>query len=119
MNHHTNYAKFVASRMKTMDTPLLDIVHMAMGIAGESGELVDAVKKRFAYNKPLDLDNVMEELGDILFYVQGMLLAIGNGYTLSALMELNTEKLTRRYPSGYSDADAIARADKESTDDAC
>ena len=107
------YADFVASRTKQMGTVLLDQVHMAMGIAGESGELIDAVKKTFAYNKPLDIVNVYEELGDVLFYVQGMLNILGQHWTLEDLMFNNMTKLSKRYPIGYTDADAIERKDKQ------
>ena len=108
-----NYPDFVRSRAKDMGDTTLDLVHMALGIAGESGELVDAVKKSFAYNKPLDVVNMREELGDILFYVQGMLNCLGTEFTLADLVALNKKKLSKRYPVGYSDAAAIARADKE------
>ena len=43
-------------------------VHMGIGIFGEVGELVDAIKKAAVYNKPMDNENVLEELGDIEFY---------------------------------------------------
>ena len=111
-----DYANFVRSRAKDMGDDTLNLVHMVLGIAGESGELVDAVKKSFAYNKPLDLANIHEELGDILFYVQGMLNFLGAEFTLADIVALNTKKLKKRYPTGYSDAAAIARADKEVTE---
>ena len=111
-----NYPDFVRSRAKDMGDDTLNLVHMVLGIAGESGELVDAVKKSFAYNKPLDLVNIYEELGDILFYVQGMLNFLGAEFTLADIVALNTKKLSKRYPTGYSDAAAIARADKEVTE---
>lgn len=111
-----DYADFVRSRAKDMGDDTLNWVHMALGIGGEAGELVDAVKKSFAYNKPLDLANTYEELGDILFYVQGMLNFLGAEFTLADLVALNTKKLTKRYPTGYSDEAAIARADKEVTE---
>ena len=91
---------------------------MTLGIAGESGELVDAVKKYWAYGKPLNVNNVIEELGDLLFYIQGMLSTVTrqgalSPETLEDLMITNMDKLSKRYPTGYSDAAAIARADKE------
>jgi hypothetical protein len=33
-------------------------LHMAIGISGEAGELLDAVKKAVIYRKPLDIANV-------------------------------------------------------------
>lgn len=88
------------------------LVHMALGVMGEAGELADAIKKHAFYRRELDLVNVIEELGDIEFYLQGIrrLLGIDRETTLTA----NKVKLLgKRYASGvYSNAAAIARADK-------
>ena len=93
-------------------TPLkVHLNHCAVGIAGESGELLDAVKKHFYYNKPLDRANVIEELGDIEFYMAAMRLALG--LTREEILEANQSKLEKRYPTGYSDKAAVERADKE------
>lgn len=86
-------------------------LHAAVGAATEAGELLDQMKKHWIYGKPLDLDNVVEECGDILFYVAAMLSVYG--YTLDHAAELNIIKLEKRYPQGYTDAAAQARADKE------
>lgn len=47
--------------------------HMQAGIITEFAELIDAFKKTIAYNKPLDLVNISEEIGDIAFYIAGMI----------------------------------------------
>jgi NTP pyrophosphatase (non-canonical NTP hydrolase) len=87
-------------------------IHMAMGISGEAGELLDTVKKAAIYRKPYDKENVLEECGDVLFYVQGMLNSFG--FTLQEAINANIEKLSVRYSKGqYSDAQAQFRADKE------
>lgn len=106
----STYAAFVQSRSKAMGTEVLDAVHMSLGIAGEGGEIVDAVKKTFVYNKELDVANLKEELGDVLFYVQGMCNIFG--WTLGEVISENVAKLEKRYPQGYTDAAAQARADK-------
>jgi NTP pyrophosphatase (non-canonical NTP hydrolase) len=87
------------------------LAHAALGIAGEAGEIVDAVKKTWIYDKALDLENVKEEAGDLLFY----LVAIGKlcGFSLEDAMRYNMAKLAKRYPSGYTNEAAIARADKQ------
>jgi len=87
-------------------------LHMAVGISGEAGELLDAVKKAAIYCKPIDLQNVIEELGDLEFYMEG--LRQGLGITRDQCLAANIEKLSKRYHAGsYSDAQAQARADKE------
>jgi hypothetical protein len=49
-----------------------DLWHMAIGLSGEAGEILDACKKYAIYCKPLDRDNLKEELGDLFFYREGM-----------------------------------------------
>lgn len=87
------------------------LIHMVMGISGEVGELLDAVKKSVIYKKPLDLENVVEELGDIEFYLEGFRqgLSIKRELTLAG----NIAKLEKRYSAGsYSNQAAQERADK-------
>jgi NTP pyrophosphatase (non-canonical NTP hydrolase) len=55
-------------------------LHMAIGISGEAGELLDAVKKATIYRKPLDIANIVEECGDLLFYISGILDSIPRSY---------------------------------------
>ena len=87
------------------------LLHMAVGVSGEAGELLDAVKKSAIYSKPLDMVNVVEELGDLEFYLEGIRAALG--ITREQCLEANIDKLGKRYSSGsYSDAQAQARADK-------
>lgn len=87
------------------------LIHMVLGISGESGELLDAVKKSVIYNKPLDRENVIEELGDIEFYLEG--LRQGLGITREETIGANINKLGERYEGHqYSDAQAQDRADK-------
>ena len=97
--------------LASMNEDKANLWHMATGIAGESGEIIDAIKKHVAYNKPLDRENVIEELGDIEFYMQGLRDALS--ITREETLEHNYTKLmTKRYPNGYSDEAAQARADK-------
>lgn len=88
----------------------VDLIHAILGISGEAGELLDAIKKHTIYNKPLDVENVIEELGDLEFYLEQLrqILSISREDTLQA----NINKLRKRYPSGYSDSHAQLRLDK-------
>ena len=45
------------------------LLHGAIGLSTESGELLDQVKKNVFYGKPLDKVNILEECGDVLWYV--------------------------------------------------
>jgi len=85
---------------------------MAIGASGEAGELLDAIKKTCIYRKPLDIANVREECGDILFYVTGLLDSLN--ISMDEVISENMAKLSARYQSlAFSNHDAIARADKQ------
>jgi len=87
-------------------------LHAAVGISGEAGELLDMVKKTWIYNKPLDHENLIEECGDLMFYIAAIL--DQHGYTIGQAADHNYAKLSKRYPQGYSDSAARDRADKVS-----
>lgn len=107
------YSMFVHRLFKQMDGLPDTVLHSAVGMAGEGGEILDAIKKVWAYGKPLDVGNLLEELGDMRFYYQAMLNLLG--VTDKEIIALNMRKLSARYPAGeYSDADAQLRADKTS-----
>lgn len=88
------------------------MLHMAVGVSGEAGELLDAIKKHTIYQKPLDRVNVVEELGDLEFFMEGLRQA--TGITREETLKANYDKLSVRYHSGtYSNAQAQDRADKK------
>lgn len=98
----------IASEITATDASL---IHMAIGIAGEAGELLDAVKKAVIYRRPLNLENVLEELGDLEFYMEGIRQELN--LTREQCLEANIAKLGKRYEGlQYSDKAAQDRADK-------
>lgn len=100
------------SQIKYEITPeQCNLIHMCVGISGESGELLDAIKKHVIYQKPLDVENVKEELGDLLFYMSNLMQSVG--LTFEEILQHNIDKLSVRYSSGsYSNEQAQERADK-------
>lgn len=79
----------------------------SLGITGEAGEVADMVKKHVAHGHTLDRVKLAGELGDVLWYVAALAHCIG--YDLSTLAAMNTDKLRRRYPHGFTQADSINR----------
>jgi len=114
----TKHSQLVSDLCKPADQILeefeeLDchLIHMIMGVSGEVGELLDAIKKTVIYGKMIDMDHVIEELGDIEFYLEG--LRQGLGLNRDEILQANIDKLQKRYSSGsYSDKEAKDRADK-------
>lgn len=108
----SNLVKDPKQILAELDYVAVDIWHAATGIAGEAGELIDAVKKNVVYGKPLDLTNVIEELGDLEFYMQALRSQLN--LTREQTLEANIAKLEKRYSARrYSNDAAINRADKE------
>lgn len=78
--------------------------HASMGIQTESGELTDTLKKHIFYGQPLDIDNIKEELGDLLWYVALACNALD--LKLSDILEANIKKLQTRFPDSFTEHDA-------------
>src|SRR3990167_6349991 len=84
----------------------------AMGLAGEAGEVADDVKKVVFHRHPFDgeqREKMRKELGDCLWYIAAICTRFG--WSLSEVMQANIDKLTRRYPDGYSSDASIHRRD--------
>jgi NTP pyrophosphatase (non-canonical NTP hydrolase) len=106
-----NLAKSGETIAKEMTGNNAHLLHMAVGISGEAGELLDAVKKAVVYNKPLDRENVIEELGDLEFYMEGLRQAVL--VSREDVIKANMGKLSKRYVDfNYTDQAAQTRADK-------
>lgn len=82
----------------------------AMGLAGESGEVVDLIKKHLYHDAILDRDKMIKELGDVRWYIEVLCHCIG--VTLEEVEKVNIEKLRKRYPNGFNAEDARKRADE-------
>lgn len=114
LEHHNivaALAKPAAEIISDLDPGKAHLLHMAVGVAGEAGELLDAIKKHAIYGRELDVENVIEELGDLEFYMQGIRqeLRIARRVVLAE----NIEKLRVRYGTRYTNARANERRDKQ------
>ncbi len=95
------------------DAPLTDryhsmgAIHMLMGMTTEIGELMDPYKKNLAYQKPVDIVNVKEEVGDLMWYIANFCNL--NGFDLEEIMEINIKKLQERYPQKFDKVLAVQR----------
>lgn len=78
-----------------------------MGLAGESGECVDLVKKHLFQGHELDSSRLAKELGDVAWYLA--VTAYSIGYSLDDVLKTNVEKLYARYPDGFDPKKSINR----------
>jgi NTP pyrophosphatase (non-canonical NTP hydrolase) len=104
-------AKSPEQILKEITPHQMSCLHAAVGVSGEAGELLDSIKKYVIYNKPLDLENVIEELGDLEFYMEDLRQRVG--ITRKMCLDRNEAKLKKRYPEGFTDSAARYRADKQ------
>lgn len=76
----------------------------AIGIVAEAGEFAEIVKKILFQGKEYNQDNIdhmIIELGDILWYISQAATALG--VRLDDILLANTFKLLKRYPDGEFD----------------
>ena len=116
--------KILDSDEKIDQDKLNRMVHGFVGLKTEIGELYDAYKKHWFYGKPLDLHNVEEEIGDLIWYtelledckidVSTLKTQLDNfafmiRTTYEACRENVIKKLRVRYPDGFTEFDAENR----------
>lgn len=95
---------------KTMETKSDVLLNGVFGLGGESGETLDLIKKWMYHGHELDKDKLRKELGDILFYVA--LTAYALDTPLQEIAVGNVNKLTARYPHGFTVEDSKAKRDE-------
>lgn len=108
-----SYQKFVVSLLSP-ETVEDQLVNAALGLTGEAGEFADMVKKHIHHGHEFDRAKALLELGDILFYVTSG--ADELDATLEEVMQLNVNKLTKRYPAGKFDTEHSKLKSDETTD---
>lgn len=70
------------------------LAYVLLGLGGEVGELQNKYKKVLRGDKPLNREDLVAELGDVLWYVA--MLAKELGVTLEDVGEQNLQKLAQR-----------------------
>ena len=98
--------------MRTLN-PKLDkkdiLINGVMGLCGESGEVIDLVKKHLAQGHELDREKMIDELGDVARYIAETAAALDTD--LEEFFSRNIEKLKRRYPEGFDSEASIHRGE--------
>lgn len=80
-------------------------MHSVIGLSSEIGELSAETQRFVWYKQPLNVTNLKEELGDIMWYVSEMCDALN--LKLEDVMEANIAKLKKRYPDNFSNTLAL------------
>lgn len=105
------------SKTKLQSTQTIRLLHSIIGVSGEAGELLDQIKRHLYYSKDLDLINLKEEFGDMLWYISLGIDAIAkmenkNSNDLEReIKELNISKLSVRYANRTFSAEQALNRD--------
>ena len=94
-------AEYQTNAARTMNPRLTDnerLLDAAAGTAEEAGEVLAHVRKHLYQDRPLDKEQLAEELGDVLWCVAAT--ATASGLSLEDLAARNTQKLAARWPDG-------------------
>ena len=97
----------LADRLVSLDREGANIERLTtagVGLAAESGEFLEIVKKMVFQGKPwndANREHLIIELGDIMWYVAQASMALGVSF--EDVIKGNVKKLEKRYPSGSFD----------------
>lgn len=97
------FEEYKTAALATINPALSDrdkLINAAMGLAGESGEAIDLVKKWLYVGHEFDTQHFIRELGDIAWYLAEAVDALH--IPLESIFQANLDKLAKRYPNGFS-----------------
>lgn len=100
--------------MKTLNPELGKkdvLINGVMGLCGESGEVIDIVKKHLAQGHELDREKLIKELGDVAWYLAETAYALD--VDLETVLEGNIDKLRKRYPEGFASERSVNREEEK------
>lgn len=87
------------------------LINGVMGLCGEAGEVIDIVKKHLAQGHELDKNKIAKELGDVAWYLAEIAYVLD--LKLEDILQMNIDKLKKRFPDGFTVEDSIIRKDME------
>lgn len=99
-----DFPKIMKRLSSTTDLRLL---HAGMGLATEAAKFVDALKKYVFYGTEPDTTNLIEEMGDLFWYLA--IAADALGVSFETIQQRNIAKFAKRYPDKFTEADAVHR----------
>lgn len=102
-----NFNEYQKLALRTANKDKDLVINAALGLAGESGEVADLIKKHLFQGHELNKEKIVDELGDILWYIA--IMAEGLGVEMEVIPTHNINKLRKRYPNGFEAERSINR----------
>jgi NTP pyrophosphatase (non-canonical NTP hydrolase) len=112
-----NFFEYQKKAMRTANMGLSDndqLLNAALGVSGEAGEFSGYVKKFFYQGEDLPKEQLISELGDVMWYIA--LACEAMGVDLEDVATYNLEKLEIRYPDAFSPHHSINRVPEFGSD---
>lgn len=101
---------------RMLNPTFMRLLHCAMGLTTEVGELMDILKRHLFYGTAIDFTHIREEFGDLEWYKAlgyDVLVSELEGLTRENVQEqtqaMNIAKLAKRYPEKFTEHHAINR----------
>jgi NTP pyrophosphatase (non-canonical NTP hydrolase) len=94
------YQRQALVTMMKFDSKKDQIINGLLGLAGESGEVCELLKKHFCVGDELDKEKLKKELGDVMWYIAEICDAYG--FTMQDVAEKNISKLRARHGEKFS-----------------
>jgi len=98
-----DYQEFCRSIAKKFETDEHEILTWGLGIAGEAGDVASCIKKTVAHKND-QREGIKENIGDTLWYAA--MICNFYGWDLQDVLQDNVNKLSKRYPDGFTHKDA-------------
>lgn len=105
-----DYQKSVYRTMNSEAGDKEALSNYGLGLAGETGEVLEMLKKSIFHGHSLDILEIEKELGDVLWYLTAI--ATELDIPMEEVAKRNVRKLQARYPNGF-DAELSQKRDTE------
>jgi NTP pyrophosphatase (non-canonical NTP hydrolase) len=89
------------------DQKKLALTESVMGLTTEANEIVYNIQKAMFRDTEIDVPNIKEELGDVMWYVGEIINQLDLDF--NEILNLNVEKLQKRYSNGFNPHESVAR----------
>ena len=111
-----DFEKYIEECKRTYNwqgLPDIEVCMLCMGLAGETGEVIDYLKKVGFQDHTLDIEKLKSEMGDMMWYFA--MLCHFFKIKFEDILNCNIEKLRKRYPNGFDKEKSINRIDERET----
>lgn len=113
MAGYENFVKRMASKIYEHDKFTPSAIHGVMGVSTEAAELLDLVRKGIFYGKDVRPDQILDEAGDVLWFLALTLQQYG--YTIEDAKAFNVTKLETRHGKEFNQDAVIKTQVRERT----